>query len=372
MGVFLFINAFLIGLVQSQTLQTFCTLPSLCNDGSIIDPRILTNGAPGSNPPRANLPGSNFPGLNSVGAISGANIGTNIITPPGSTTNCPAGYISCSNITCGTPSAQPGSQDGFATPNAFPWQVFIRNNLNLAVNNGYAGGGVLLDPYTVLTAAHKVTNLTSISVLVGVYNIGNLSAAQAAQVSQVWIHTNYNQTYLKNDVAILRLATTILINTNAMPICLPLSGSNYAGSSGTSCVVSGWGQTSFTVADAPTQVLRQVHVPIVTNSQCVASYNAILGTANTAAYLDLPNEICAGGQAQLDTCTQDGGSPLVCPSSNGPFSLVGLVLWGKNCGQPGRYGVYLNVPSYVNWIQCTQQCIQGNFNCLACPATQFL
>ncbi|XP_066246238.1 chymotrypsinogen A-like [Euwallacea similis] len=367
MRVFLFINALLIGLVQPQTLQTYCTLASLCNGGSVIDPRILINGAPGSNPSGTNFPGT-FPGVNPPGA----DIGTNIVSPPGSTTTCPAGYVLCSNITCGTPSAQPGMQDGYATPNAFPWQVFLRNNLNLAVNNGYAGGGVLLDPYTVLTAAHKVTNLTSISVLVGVYNIASLSTAQAAQVSQVWIHTYYNQTYLKNDIAILRLATAILINTNAMPICLPLSGTSYVGLPGTSCVVSGWGQTSFRVDDAPTQILKQVHVPIVTNAQCTASYNAILGQVNTAAYLDFPNEICAGGVSQLDACTQDGGSPLICPSATGQFSLVGLVLWGKDCGQSGRYGVYLNVPSYVNWIQCTQQCIQGTFNCFRCPATQFL
>lgn len=76
-----------------------------------------------------------------------------------SSTSCPSGYILCTNISCGTPSTQPGTQDGFAIQSSFPWHVFLRNNNNLANRNGYAGGGVLLDPVTVLTAAHKVSNL---------------------------------------------------------------------------------------------------------------------------------------------------------------------------------------------------------------------
>lgn len=76
-----------------------------------------------------------------------------------SPTACPTGYIRCTNVVCGTPTVQPSTQDGFATQNAFPWQAFLRNNNNLGVKNGYAGGGVLLDQYHVLTAAHKVSNL---------------------------------------------------------------------------------------------------------------------------------------------------------------------------------------------------------------------
>lgn len=122
----------------------------------------------------------------------------------------------------------------------------------------------------------------------------------------------------------------------------------------------------------------------------MSSYSNVLGAANAAIYLDFPNEFCAGGQAQMDACTvsqnfllmylyviwfnlqQDGGSPLVCGGNAGQFNLVGLVLWGKNCGQAGRYGVYLSVPAYLNWIQCTRQCIQTSQACSNCPAMKYL
>ena len=41
--------------------------------------------------------------------------------------------------------------------------------------------------------------------------------------------------------------------------------------------------------------------------------------------------ICAGGQAGVDTCRGDGGSPLMCPMANDPeyYVQTGIVAWGK-------------------------------------------
>jgi secreted trypsin-like serine protease len=51
-----------------------------------------------------------------------------------------------------------------------------------------------------------------------------------------------------------------------------------------------------------------------------------------------------------DACTGDGGSPLVC--SIGPnWYVIGLVAWGIGCGTSNVPGVYVNVASYINWIQ---------------------
>ncbi|XP_060524667.1 phenoloxidase-activating factor 2-like [Cylas formicarius] len=335
----------------AKTQRTFsCVLPSLCKDGGTIDPRIL-------------IPGTSNPVVNIV-----------VPTTSGNLESCPAGYIQCTNVACGTPSVQPATTDGFATQNAFPWQVFLRNNLNLGVKNGYVGGGALLSQYYVLTAAHKITNLTSVSVILGAYSTSNLAGTQTSQVSGAWIHSNYNQQTLKNDIAVLQLATPMNIGGNTGIVCLPPAGQSFIGYSSASCIVSGWGQTNFSTDDAPTQTLKQVHVPIVTNEQCRTSYlNPSLLGNNADLYLDFPNEICAGGGANQDACTQDGGSPLVCKNANtNDFSLVGLVIWGKNCGLAGVYGVYVSVPAYLTWIQCAMACSRGTTTCSTCPATRFL
>lgn len=48
--------------------------------------------------------------------------------------------------------------DGQATEGAYPWQAYLRNS-----TNSFAGSGVLLDEYHVLTAAHKVQNSVSVN-----------------------------------------------------------------------------------------------------------------------------------------------------------------------------------------------------------------
>ena len=118
-------------------------------------------------------------------------------------------------------------------------------------------------------------------------------------------------------------------------------------------MVSGWGQTNYAAANAPTTGPIQVTVPIVSYPTCRNSMLRpdVLGS-NTDAYLDPNGEFCAGGEARQDACTQDGGSPLVCPV-NGQYVAVGLVLWGKGCGSPGVYGVYLNLSWYRQWIAAT-------------------
>lgn len=70
---------------------------------------------------------------------------------------CPAGQIPCytqgPSSRCGERLVSPVSTaDGQATDGAHPWQAYIRNSTNPV----YAGSGVLIDNYHILTAAHKV------------------------------------------------------------------------------------------------------------------------------------------------------------------------------------------------------------------------
>ncbi|KAJ8947085.1 hypothetical protein NQ314_008685 [Rhamnusium bicolor] len=200
----------------------------------------------------------------------------------------------------------------------------------MGTKNGYAGGGVLIDQYFVLTAAHKVTNVTNLNVVLGVYNSSDLTNTQTSKISSVYIHGNYNNTVLKNDVALLLLETPINFGNNINQACLPPSGKSYQQTS-TGCAVSGFGQTDFFIDDAPTIIMKQVHVPIVSTDVCKTSFSdaSLLGS-NVDLYLDVENEICAGGQAGRDSCTQDGGSPLVCYDAASKITnVVGLVIWEK-------------------------------------------
>lgn len=53
-----------------------------------------------------------------------------------------------------------------------------------------------------------------------------------------------------------------------------------------------------------------------------------------------------------NTCTRDGGSPLICPSSEHPESYyqAGVVSWTVKCGQNGSPGASVNVALFRDWI----------------------
>jgi len=67
--------------------------------------------------------------------------------------------------------------------------------------------------------------------------------------------------------------------------------------------------------------------------------------------------VCAGGGRNRDTCTGDGGSPLVCAmkktdGKKDKYVQVGIVSWGIGCGH-GNPGVYANVIAGLEFINET-------------------
>ncbi|XP_068910445.1 trypsin-like [Tenebrio molitor] len=269
---------------------------------------------------------------------------------------CPAGTIPCytqgPSSRCGERFVTPTSTaDGPTSAEAHPWQAFIRNSTHPV----YAGSGVLIDNYHILTAAHKValeTNAASVSVIMGVTDPNNLADTQIRTAATIVVHPNYNPATLQNDIAIIRVSSPFSLSQNNINSgCLPAanSGATYVGQT---CVVAGWGETQFTQNDQPTNPMKQVNVGVVDYATCRAGLVPVLSTS-VDTYLDATGgETCAGGEAMKDACTYDGGAPLTCPNT-GKGSIAGLVIWGKSCGQPSVYGVYVSVPYYRGWIDTT-------------------
>nr|XP_023017154.1 trypsin eta-like [Leptinotarsa decemlineata] len=277
-----------------------------------------------------------------------------IVTPTGASPLCPTGFFPCYGAAtqCGQVFLPPNTTaDGPSSFGAYPWQAYLSN-----ATNNFSGSGVLLDSFHVLTAAHKVyLNLatpSAITVWLGVWNPNNRVNVQrsAVAVAGICIHPQFNATTLRNDIAVLTLAQPIVLGiySNINTVCLATTGAatSYVGQS---CRVSGWGQTSFTTFDAPTNPQKQVTVSIVSYETCRASMATLLGN-NVDIYLDPMGEICAGGVSMIDACTVSREETSLKFKVLCVF-LAGLVIWGKNCGQPGVYGVYVNVPFYYTWIQ---------------------
>jgi plasma kallikrein len=164
------------------------------------------------------------------------------------------------------------------------------------------------------------------------------------QLSQVISNPHYYSGGLHNDIAILKWKNPLPTEINVAPICLPEA--NEVFTAGTYCTVTGWGKT--TDAAPTTDKLKFAKVPIVNNPTCERQFQ----DNRLGRRFRLHNSfICAGGEVGIDSCTNDGGSPLVCPRSDGSFVLSGLVSWGLECGQKDVPGAYTSIQSQLTWLK---------------------
>ena len=84
-------------------------------------------------------------------------------------------------------------------------------------------GGSIISAWHILTAAHCVTQFTSASaVRVYVGSIYLSNTVQARSVSKIVIHENYSATTFVNDIAVLKLSSSLdLVQAGVDVICLP-------------------------------------------------------------------------------------------------------------------------------------------------------
>ena len=75
------------------------------------------------------------------------------------------------------------------------------------------------------------------------------------------------------------------------------------------CFAMGWGKDSFDNSSAYQVVLRDIEMDLVDSKTCEKQLQSTRLGPNFA--LD-KSFTCAGGEFGVDTCTGDGGGPLVC------------------------------------------------------------
>ena len=127
-------------------------------------------------------------------------------------------------------------------------------------------------------------------------------------------------------------------------VCLPSLEMQKLDLTGRKSMLIGWGTTSF--GGKVSNDLREVDVPIVTNSKCSEANDHIFSGADRIS----EKQMCAGyEEGGKDTCQGDSGGPLLVPF-NDRWVQMGIVSYGNGCAKPRFPGVYTRVSYFVPWI----------------------
>ncbi|XP_068626094.1 phenoloxidase-activating factor 2-like isoform X2 [Battus philenor] len=250
-----------------------------------------------------------------------------------------------------------GDVDGESKFGEFPWTVAILKIEPVNDNEPdgqklkvYVGGGSLIHPSVVLTAAHYVATSKALRARAGEWDTQTTKEIypyQDRDVANVVVHKDYNKGNLFYDIALLFLAQPMDLAPNVGVACLPPPRERVPG--GTRCFATGWGKDRFGKEGRYQVILKKVEVPVVERNECQTK----LRNTRLGHFFELHSSfMCAGGEPGKDTCKGDGGAPLSCPIQyeKDRYMQSGIVAWGIGCGEDGTPGVYVDVSNLRSWI----------------------
>ncbi|XP_037400805.1 chymotrypsinogen A-like [Pygocentrus nattereri] len=226
------------------------------------------------------------------------------------------GVAPLNNVTVGGLNAAPGS---------WPWQV------SLQVRGAHVCSGSLINSNWVLTAA--VCSSSYLTSQITVYlGLQSLSTSNVNSVSRsVTQQIVYPEIRYYNDIALLKLNSSVIFTDYIKPVCLATAGSTFF--NGTQAWVTGWN------ANTNAGTLMQSNISVVGNREC----NCIFSSLS----VNIKDTMMCSTSLQSQSCSMDIGGPLVI-KQEGLWIQAGILIYHDDCENLSM--LYTRVSLYQNWI----------------------
>ncbi|XP_055532530.1 prostasin-like [Wyeomyia smithii] len=256
---------------------------------------------------------------------------------------------------------------GYTTfPGEFPWHAALF--MVAGFKKSYICGGSLVNEFSIVTAAHCVTDpatglVTSPATLfvqLGTFKLNlHSDTVQEHTVQQVIVHSDFQLVTSKYDIAVLKLGTQVKYTDYVQPICVfPQPVVNFNDGAGRGVSV-GWGYTEFdTLSDA----LRGATLPLVSYTTCLESNPDLF---DRTIYDGM---FCAGFKNGTNVCNGDSGGGMYY-NHNSVWYLIGIVSFtaarevDSNLCSTKEYTGFTKVSAFEDFIveHCGLQSSATNF-----------
>ncbi|KAJ6220602.1 hypothetical protein RDWZM_006414 [Blomia tropicalis] len=200
-------------------------------------------------------------------------------------------------------------------------------------------GGSLFASRWVITAAHCVysTEPDQITIVYGTLQYRN---GPKVGVEKIWVHPNYDQSNVHDDLAIIKLAKEVNEKTDSISY-VKLNQIHSMVNINSIVTVSGWGRTAKnqTVSD----YLMKADMKAVSFARCRWLWAGIFRVSRgMLCAQDTDSGACNG-------CNGDSGGPLQY-EIDGQWFLLGAASWVVRCGSTTYPTVWTRVPYFLNFI----------------------